>query len=80
MLAKIDEFIFWLVTTVTTALAAGVAWLVREVITNKEQVNLMKSEIAHRDKLRAEDREAMEEIRENVGTIMKAMIDNNGRR
>lgn len=79
MMEKLEEYVFWLVTSVTTALAFGVTWLIRTVFTNQAQVEILKNEFAHRDKLRAEDREAMEEMRENVSEIRNVLM-NGGRK
>lgn len=57
-------------TSLTVGLIAsvggGVMWLVRRVLTNQRQIELLQSEIRHRDEMRKADREAVKEIKDDV--------------
>ena len=55
-----------LIVAAITSFCGSVVWLVRRVMTNEEQIALLTAEIASRDKLRQEDREAAREMREDV--------------
>jgi hypothetical protein len=56
-------------TAVVGAVAAGVAWLVRRVLTNEAEIALLKQHLKSRDELRDEDREALGDVRESVKRI-----------
>lgn len=56
-------------TAVVGAVAAGVAWLVRRVLTNEAEIALLKQHLKSRDELRDEDREAFGDVRESVKRI-----------
>lgn len=58
-LQRIEDYVFWAVTSIVGAMAAGAWWLIRIIFTNQQAVELLRQEIAHRDKLREEDRERM---------------------
>ena len=55
-----------LILAAITSFCGGIMWLVRRVLTNEQQIALLTAEIASRDKLRQEDREAVKEVREDV--------------
>lgn len=71
---RLDDFIFWAVTSVITGIAAGGLWFIRVVLTNQKQIELMRTEFKHRDQLRAEDREDMAEIKAVVNKIQDHLI------
>lgn len=56
-------------TAIVGAVAAGVAWLVRRVLTNEAEIALLKQHLKSRDELRDEDREALGDVRESVKRI-----------
>lgn len=64
-----------LVTSAVSACAAGFLWLVRRVLTNQRQIELLQSEIKHRDYLRREDREAVKEVRDDVKALRRDIQD-----
>ena len=66
---RIFDFGLNIATGIATAIAAGVLWLIRRVLTNQEEIALLKQDIESRDKLRSEDREALAEVRESVKRI-----------
>jgi F0F1-type ATP synthase membrane subunit b/b' len=44
---------------------AGISWLIRRVVTNGKEIDLLKAEIAEREKRREEDRAYLREIKES---------------
>lgn len=64
-----------LTTGLISACGAGFLWIVRRVLTNQRQIELLQSEISHRDKLRAEDREAVREVRDDVKALRTEIRD-----
>lgn len=66
-----------LITGAITACASGILWLVRRVITNQKQIELLQSEITHRDKQRSEDRESLHrdlsEIKDDVRVLRASL-------
>ena len=71
---RFEQWVFWCITTVVATLVGGVGYLVRQVFTDAESIRMLKKEIEHRDQLRAEDREAMEDIRDSVIRIEDVLI------
>lgn len=53
------------------SMAAGVLWLIRRVLTNQAQIEMMQTELRHRDELRKADRTAMQEMRDEMREIRK---------
>lgn len=53
----------------------AVVWLIRRVLTNQRQIELLQAEIKHRDALRAEDREAVKEVRDDVKAMRSEIRD-----
>lgn len=66
---KLQEVSVSLVTTVLVALGSGVIWVVRRVVTNQKQIELLQVEIANRDALRQRDREDFAEIKRDVKSV-----------
>ena len=71
---RLNDFIFWAVTSVVATMVAGAGWFIRAVLTNQKQIELMRAEFKHRDQLRAEDREDMSEIKAVVNKIQDHLI------
>lgn len=69
MWSRIEEILVWVVTATIASIAAGAWWLIRRIFTNQQQIDLLRQEMAHRDKLRTEDREALSEVRDGVKQI-----------
>ena len=78
MLNNIEDYISWAITSTLAAVAGGVGWLIRRVLTNQKQIELLQSEIRHRDQLRSEDRDRMAGIEEGIDEIKSYLIE--GRR
>ena len=49
-------------------------WLVRRVLTDAKLIALMQAELAHREKLRAEDREALSDVKASVTRIENILL------
>lgn len=78
MLTRIDDYIYWMVTTVTGAIGAGFMWLIRRVLTNQKQIALLEAEMATRAKLREEDRERMANIEHQNTQILGVLLRETG--
>lgn len=71
---KIEQVGTSLATYVAVSAAAAVGWVVRRVLTNQKQIEMLQREIDHRDTLRNEDREAMGEVRDSVKRIENVLM------
>jgi hypothetical protein len=63
-----------IVSTIVATVVGAVAWLIRRVLTNQRQIELLEREIKHRDELRQADRAALSEVRDDVKEIRKAIM------
>ncbi len=63
-----------IISTIVATVAGAVVWLIRRVLTNQSQIELLQSEIKHRDRLREDDREALSEVRDDVKEIRKFIM------
>lgn len=63
--AAIDSAVTWLAVSVL----GGIAWLVRRIFTNQQQIDLMKAEMERRERQRIEDRDQVAEIKRGVARI-----------
>ncbi|WP_319825871.1 hypothetical protein [Thalassovita sp.] len=79
MLDRIEDALFWAVSSLVGAIASGTLWLIRRVITNQKQIELLQAELGTREKQRDEDRERMAKIESGVerieGVLMKRGAD-----
>ena len=66
ILAKLEEAGNALIVGAVSTVIGGILWLVRRVLTNQRQIELLQSEIRHRDSIRQIDRAAVQEIKEDV--------------
>lgn len=66
---RLIDFGWNLGTALVTAVAGGVMWLIRRVLTNQAEIAALKQHIESRDKIRDEDREALNEVRGSVKRI-----------
>jgi hypothetical protein len=57
------------ITWVVTALLGGIVWLVRRVLTNQAELDILKRELANRERLRQEDRERMAQMESDIRDI-----------
>lgn len=61
-------------TAVIMTIGGACMWMVRTLLTNQRQIALLETEIRHRDRLRAEDREAIGEVRDSVKRIESVLL------
>ncbi len=78
LMEKIEDYVFWAVTTGLAAFAAGAWWVLRVVFTNQQSIEMLTQEIKHRDQLRKEDREALSEVRSDVKEIRDWIVERRG--
>lgn len=71
----LEQFIFWAVTGLVAALASGFWWLIRQIFTNQQQIELLRVDLKAREKQREEDRERMTKIEDGVETIRKVLME-----
>lgn len=64
-----------IVVTCITATGGAVVWLVRRILTNQAQIELLSKEIDHRDTLRQMDRADITEVKESVKRIEGWIVD-----
>jgi hypothetical protein len=87
---RIEDYLFWAVTSLATALAAGFFYVVRLVFTSQVQIDLMEQSLkhrddqltehfAHRDQLREEDRQAVVELRSDVKQLLRHVMGDDHR-
>lgn len=63
-----------LTTTIILGFATAVGWVVRHVVTNGKRLDLLETEMRHRERLRVEDREALKEVRDGVKRLEGRII------
>lgn len=63
-----------IISTIIAAVVGAVTWLIRRVLTNHRQIELLQLEIKHRDKQRDEDRESLKAVRDDVKDIRRAIM------
>jgi len=71
----IYDFLNYIVGAVVGLVVTGFTWLIKNVLTNKEQIALLQSEIQSRDARRAEDREIMQEIKSDLKEVKRDIIE-----
>lgn len=64
-----------LVMALITACGGGLLWLVRRVVTNQKQIEMLQAEIRHRDEMRKADRDAVKEIKDDVKAMRAEIRD-----
>jgi hypothetical protein len=69
------DYLEAIVTTLIATLFGAISWLVRTVLTNRTEIELLKAEIATRDQRRQEDREILLQIRDDFKLEMKEVKD-----
>lgn len=72
---KIEQASGELVSAGIALFSGAVVWLIRRVLTNQRQIELLQAEIKHRDALRREDREAVKEVRDDVKAMRSEIRD-----
>lgn len=64
-----------LLVAAVTSIGGGVLWLVRRVLTNQKQIEMLQAEIRHRDEMRKADRDAVKEIKDDVKAMRAEISD-----
>lgn len=64
-----------LVLALITTVGGGIMWMIRRVFTLQKMVELLQSEIRHRDEMRKADREAVKEIKDDVKALRSEIRD-----
>lgn len=71
---RVEDASTGLITTAIVGVGTGCMWIIRRVMTNQAQIEMLQREITHRDNLRKEDREALGEVRESVKRIESVLL------
>lgn len=75
LIERLDEFLVWVITALIGTIATGISWLVRRVVTNQKQIEMLQTELDRREKLRTEDRERMSRVENGVSRIENWLIE-----
>ncbi len=65
------NYVEYIVTAIFTAIVGAMTYLVRTVLTNKAEIDLLKSDIKSRDQRRDEDRQILLELKADLKSEMK---------
>lgn len=65
----------YIVGSLVAAVFSGISWLVRRVLTNEKQIELLQREIISRDARREEDREIMRDIQSDLKEVKRDILD-----
>lgn len=71
---RLEQATTSIATYVAVSCIGAVGWVIRRVLTNQKQIEMLQKEIDHRDKLRTEDREALGEVRDSVKRIETVLM------
>ena len=71
---RMEEASASLTTFIVTSVVGGFWWLVRRILTNQKQIEMLQREIQIRDERREEDREALGEVRKDVREIRAKLL------
>jgi hypothetical protein len=69
------DYLDYIVSGIIATVFSAMTWLVRTVLTNQKQIQLLQSEIKTREERREEDREAMQEMRADIKEIKRDILD-----
>lgn len=65
------NYVEFIIGTLITAVAGGITYLVRTVLTNKAEIDLLKADIVSRDKRRDEDRQLLLDLKADLRSEMR---------
>lgn len=71
-----------IVSGIVALMVAGISWLIRRVITNGKEIDLLKAEIASREKRRDQDQIYLREMKDSFDKARqedKGIVDNLGK-
>lgn len=66
IIERIEQASASLVVAVFGAVGSGAVWMIRRILTNQKQIEMLQREIEARDKRRQEDREDFKELKTDV--------------
>ena len=69
------EYLEYIIASAIAAIFSGISWLIRRVLTNEKQIDLLHNEIKERDIRRQEDREIMNEIKTDLKEVKRDVIE-----
>ena len=69
------EYLEYIIASFIAAIFSGISWLIRRVLTNEKQIDLLHNEIKERDIRRQEDREIMNEIKTDLKEVKRDVIE-----
>ena len=69
------EYLEYIIASAIAAIFSGISWLIRRVLTNEKQIDLLHNEIKERDIRRQEDREIMNEIKNDLKEVKRDVIE-----
>lgn len=71
---KLEQVGTSIATYVVVSIAGATAWVIRRVLTNQKQIEMLQREIHHRDQQRTEDRALLGETRDDVKEIRRMIM------
>ena len=71
----IADYINHIVAGVISMFFASIGWLVRTVLTNQKQIELLQNEIQERDKRRDEDRQVLLTVQADVKEVKRDILE-----
>lgn len=69
------EYLEYIIASFIAAIFSGISWLIRRVLTNEKQIDLLHNEVKERDVRRQEDREIMNEIKTDLKEVKRDVIE-----
>lgn len=71
----LGDYFTEIVTTGISMVIGGFTWLVRTVLTNQRQIDLLQQEIRSRDSQRKEDRQVLMEVQKDVKEVKRDIME-----
>jgi len=73
-MSNLNDWINEIVVGVVTAILGGITWLIRTVLTNQKQIDMLKEDLNSRDIQRGEDRQMWRELRDDVKEVKRDIL------
>ena len=73
-MSNFNDWINEIVVGVVTAILGGITWLIRTVLTNQKQIDMLKEDLNSRDIQRGEDRQMWRELRDDVKEVKRDIL------
>jgi len=74
VMSNFNDWINEIVVGVVTAILGGITWLIRTVLTNQKQIDMLKEDLNSRDIQRGEDRQMWRELRDDVKEVKRDIL------